>query len=309
MKRVILLICMALAVFAVITVTTACKSPPPPQEEETVDTTPPELSLQLSPQPFSPDGDGDDDVLTIKIGVKSVYPIYSWRIQILEPSPSYLLFKEWSGEGTPPTSLTWDGLSDDEEPELVQSASDYVIDFGVINIHNISGTTRETIHIDILVRREGDVLRVIVPSIVFAPNSGEFINGVSPETAENNKKILGRIAEVLGKYQEYKVLIEGHANPTTAPGTRNRTTEETKGLYRGDKGLKPLSEERAKAVMDYLVGLGVQQERLSSIGVGSARTLVEFADKGNWWKNRRVEFILEKPPVPVEPEADAEATE
>jgi len=54
------------------------------------------------------------------------------------------------------------------------------------------------------------------------------------------------------------------------------------------------------------VGLGVQQERLSSVGVGSARTLVDFADRDNWWKNRRVEFILEKPPVPVEPEAEAE---
>jgi hypothetical protein len=246
--------------------------------------------VTLLPQPFSPDGDGFDDELTATIQIQSASPIHAWRIEIREPQPPYLLFSEWEGEGEPPESFTWDGVS--ASGELVQSASDYHFALVVTNQYD-SATIQGTISIDVLVKREGDILRVIVPSIVFAPNAGDF-KGLNEEIVENNDFILKRIAEVLEKYNTYRVTVEGHANPTTKPGTRDRTTEETKGLYRGDKGLKPLSEERAKAVVDYLVNLGIDRERLTPVGVGSARTLVDFADKDNWWKNRRVEFILEK---------------
>jgi len=327
MKRVIALTLIILAAFLAVSIITACKTsppaveepeeavvpppepPPPPEpepvpepEEEPPDTSPPELSVILSPQPFSPDGDGVDDILNVRIKVQSASPVQNWRIEIREPEPPYLLFSEWSGDGSPPASLTWDGLS--HEGELVQSASDYQFVLTVTNQYD-TGTYKGPISVDVLVRREdGDVLRVIVPSIVFAPNSADFIKGVTPAQAENNDKILRRIAEVLNKYNTYRVKVEGHANPTTAPGTKARANEEngTKNV----KGLKPLSDERAKTVVDYLVNLGVQRERLTPIGLGSARTIVGYFkedDKGkptkalnkdNWWKNRRVEFILEK---------------
>ena len=144
---------------------------------------------------------------------------------------------------------------------------------------------------DVLVRREGDVLRVIVPSIVFASDAGNF-NGLNTEISSANDRILRRIAEVLNRYETYQVKVEGHANPTTPPGTRARTDEENG--TRTVKGLKPLSEERARAVLNYLVNLGVNRSRLSAVGVGGERTVVGFADRDNWWKNRRVEFILIK---------------
>jgi len=327
MKRVVALILIILAAFFTVSVITACKTtpptaeepeeapvpppepPPPPEpepvpepEEEPPDTSPPEVSVTLSPQPFSPDGDGVDDILNVNIKVQSASPVQNWRIEIREPEPPYLLFSEWSGDGMPPESLTWDGLS--HEGELVQSASDYQFELTVTNQH-ATGTYKGPIAVDVLVKREaGDVLRVIVPSIVFAPNSAEFIKGLAPAVAENNEKILRRIAEVLNKFNTYRVKVEGHANPTTAPGTKARASEEngTKTV----KGLKPLSEERAKAVVNYLVGLGVQQSRLTPEGIGSARTIVGYykedekgkptkkLNKDNWWKNRRVEFILEK---------------
>jgi outer membrane protein OmpA-like peptidoglycan-associated protein len=185
--------------------------------------------------------------------------------------------------------LEWDGLS--STGELVQSATMYSFALRVTNIHNESSVYTGTIDVDILVRREGDVLRVIVPSIVFAPNAGDF-KGLDDERMAKNDAILRRIADVLDYYSTYRVKVEGHANPTTAPGTRARENEE-----KGDRRVKgnlPLSEERAVAVVNYLVNLGIERGRLTPIGVGSARTVVEFADKDNWWKNRRVEFILEK---------------
>jgi outer membrane protein OmpA-like peptidoglycan-associated protein len=47
-------------------------------------------------------------------------------------------------------------------------------------------------------------------------------------------------------------------------------------------------------VVDQLVGYGVARSRLSSIGRGGTRTVANPRDQDNSWKNRRVEFILNK---------------
>jgi outer membrane protein OmpA-like peptidoglycan-associated protein len=244
--------------------------------------------VSLSPQPFSPDGDGVDDTLKVSIDVKSASPVHAWKIEIREPEPPYLVFSEWSGEGMPPSTLEWDGVS--SSGELVQSASDYHFAL-IVNNQYDNSVYQGIAQVDVLVRREGDTLRVIVPSIVFASNTGDF-KKLNEEQLAHNDRILRRIAEVLGKFDTYKVTVEGHANPTTAPGTKARTTEETG--TRTVIGLKPLSQQRAQTVLNYLVDLGVDRSRLTPLGVGSSRTVVDFPDKANWWKNRRVEFILEK---------------
>jgi outer membrane protein OmpA-like peptidoglycan-associated protein len=226
----------------------------------------------------------------VSIDVQSASPIYSWHIEIREPEPPYLLFAEWDGEGEVPPSLTWDGHS--PAGNMVESATEYFFMMRATNIYNESATYEGKISIDVLVLREaGDILRVIVPSIVFAPNAANF-RGLSPEIVANNERILRRIAEVLNTFGTYRVKVEGHANPTTPPRTNQRTQEE-----RGDRrvlGLQPLSEDRAKAVVEYLVNMGVSRSRLTAVGMGGTRTRFEFADRDNWWKNRRVEFILER---------------
>jgi outer membrane protein OmpA-like peptidoglycan-associated protein len=309
MKRFFVFVSILLVLFAVSGIT-ACKSPPPPppppppaappppppppppeiEPEPVEDTEGPEISVGFSSEYFSPDGDGVQDELTVTISVKDASPIGGWSIEIREPS-SNLLFSEWKGDGEPPATIVWNGRS--ASGELVQSASDYPFSLTVNDVLGNTSVYNGTIQVDVLVMREsGDILRVIVPSIVFASNSDSLTKGLSPEVVQNNDWILKRIAEVLNKFYTYKVKVEGHANPTTRPGTRARTDEE-KGTSR-EKGLQPLSEERAKAVVEYLVNLGVERERLSSVGMGSSRTLVSFEDKDHWWKNRRVEFVLVK---------------
>jgi outer membrane protein OmpA-like peptidoglycan-associated protein len=140
---------------------------------------------------------------------------------------------------------------------------------------------------DVLVIREGEILRIRVPSIMFAPDSGTF-DGLDEEVRENNNRILRRIAQVLGKFSAYQVKVEGHANYTTSPDRpRDRQREQ-------DGELQPLSEKRALTVVDYLADLGVSRDRLSPYGIGGARPLAGYTDRDGWWKNRRVEFILEK---------------
>jgi len=320
MKKNIAFLLTVLPLFYTAALFTACASPPPPppptpppaaatptpmpavqQPEpgpepdaaEIPDMSPPEISVNLTPQPYSPvNPDGEEQFLTAVFNVKSPSPIYGWHLE-MSAVESDELFLSISQEGDVPQTVTWDGRN--LKGEMVESAAIYNYSVTVANAYG-SATYNGALSIDVLVQREANgLLRIIVPSIIFAPNSGELFMGVDRATAVNNEKILKRIAEVLGYFGNYKVKVEGHANPISAPNTRQRTIEQTRGLYRGDKGLKPLSEERAKAIVEYLVKLGVDRSRLSYIGMGADRIRASFTDKANWWKNRRVEFILEKP--------------
>jgi outer membrane protein OmpA-like peptidoglycan-associated protein len=138
--------------------------------------------------------------------------------------------------------------------------------------------------IDVLVIRDGDRLKLQVPSIVFRANAADF-DGIPADRAENNIRVLPRIAEILNRFRDYKVQIEGHANPTQPAGAARE---------REEPELKRLSEARAQTVLTKLVEYGVTRNRLSAVGMGGTRPVVQYSDNDNWWKNRRVEFILIK---------------
>jgi outer membrane protein OmpA-like peptidoglycan-associated protein len=249
---------------------------------------------------FSPDDDGVADVLEITLEAHDESDIWSWQFDIFDPNNH--LFQRWTGEvdvpreaeatdGAGTTALnvfkkviTWDGRS--LTGELTQSASDYPFVFTATDVFNNSSAYEGVIQIDVLVIREGDILRVQVPSIVFASNSAGF-DGLSEEVRASNDWILTRIAHVLRKFSAYHVTVEGHANFTVPPAQTQRRQKESQEL-------KILSRDRAGTIVEYLVDLGVERERLSAAGIGGDRPVVPFADRNNWWKNRRVEFILER---------------
>jgi flagellar motor protein MotB len=238
--------------------------------------------VAFSTRYFSPDNDGVEDELTVTVTLKDESPIDGWHIEIREPQPPHLLFSEWSGQGNPPEKIVWNGRS--ASNELVQSASDYPFKLTVMDVHKNTSVFEGLVEVDVLVIREGANLRVQVPSIVFGSNSGGF-DGLTPEVTSGNDLILRRIAQVLNKFDTYQVRVEGHSNPT-ARTERERQREQVE--------LQTLSEARAKTVVDYLVNLGVDRRRLSYFGIGAARSIVGIDDRDNWWKNRRVEFLLVK---------------
>jgi hypothetical protein len=273
--------------------------------------------VELTPQPYCPiTPDGEEQYLTINVDVKSASPIYLWHVELRE-AESDELFLTMDYSGDLPETLYWDGRN--YKGELVESAALYNYSVTASNIYHNSivddqgnlipedrrdeltgklvngATTFEgTLAIDIIVKKEGKgLLRIIVPSIIFGPNDGGLTRGLDSATIEKNDRILRRIAEVLNYFETYKIRVEGHANPTYPPNSRLRASEENG--TRTILGLRPLSETRAKAVVDYLVDLGIDRERLSAVGMGGTRIRAEFNDRPNWWKNRRVEFVLEKP--------------
>jgi len=244
--------------------------------------------VSIWPLPFNP----ADGALNIEIVSRDPDSIAGWSISVREPVYPYGVFYERSGEGAPPGLLTWDGLG--ESGALVQSAMSYPI---VITITTADGEEivvfRNYVAVDVLVAvtEDGGLLRIIVPAIIFGPDRGDFV-GVAPSVRENNERVLARIAEILNRFEDYSIVVEGHANPVAAPGTALRAEEE-EGSPR-ILGLRPLSQARAETVLEYLVSLGVDRSRLSAVGAGGTRVIVPFEERDYWWQNRRVEFILER---------------
>lgn len=245
-----------------------------------VNTAAPNLGVKLSPKYFSPDNDGIDDELTVNLKAESAAPLAEWSFEIREPEgTSGGIF--WSTRGTDKITerLIWDGRSLKGEP--VQAATDYPFTFTVKDSVGLTSVVRGYIPVDVLIIRDGDRLKIAVPSIIFRENAADF-DGLDPQVVEKNTQVLKRIAEILNKFKDYRVQVEGHANNVT--GTQKEE----------DTELIPLSSERAEAVRAFLIRNGVGGDRLSTIGMGGTKPVTKRADRDNWWKNRRVEFILLK---------------
>ncbi|MDR1901738.1 MAG: OmpA family protein [Treponema sp.] len=250
-----------------------------------VDIRGPELSFSSRPEFFSPDNDGSDDILNINLGVQDASPIASWSLDIKEPQAPFPVFYRFSGQGAPPSSLTWNGFS--SKGELVQSAMDYPCTLSVEDVHGNGSSVNAIIGVDILVIRKGERLYIQVPAITFRPNGADF-NTLSTDVVDTNNRVLKRIAEILNKFSDYKVQVEGHANATARTAAAREEEER--------KELQPLSEQRAKYIMERLGALGVAGSRLSYVGMGGRRPAVDISDNNRHeaWKNRRVEFVLIK---------------
>jgi flagellar hook assembly protein FlgD/outer membrane protein OmpA-like peptidoglycan-associated protein len=263
----------------------------------TLDTLAPDAKLALNPIPFSPDNDGVDDEVNINISVQDLSDIQNWKLEIFEaavedsPNPDKAakrrLFMKYEGQGKPAPRVTWDGKS--LKGELVEAATDYPYEFTITDALGNATVVKGVIPVDVLVVRDGDRLKIKVPSIVFRPGAADF-NNLAQDIVDKNYYVLKRIAAILNKYKSYRVTIEGHANSISK--IYDYSAEKTQSEEKND--VLPLSQARAQAVLKFLVQFGVDEKRLSALGRGSSEPVVSFKDADNRWKNRRVEFILEK---------------
>jgi outer membrane protein OmpA-like peptidoglycan-associated protein/flagellar hook assembly protein FlgD len=247
-----------------------------------VDVTGPRVEVTPRPLPFSPDGDGVDDAVTVTLSAQGRAPVTSWSLLVLDPEGNP--FARFGGVGAPPATLSWNGLS--PEGELVQSAADYKLVATATD--NLGNTGRGTsgLPVDILVVRDGDKLRIVISSIYFQEYTADY-RDVPAERARKNKDTLDRLAEKLGRYPQHRIGIEGHAVQVywEDPVLRAREERET---------LLPLSLARANVVRQALVERGIAADRMTTVGFGGSQPVVPHSDAVNRWKNRRVEFVLVK---------------
>lgn len=115
-------------------------------------------------------------------------------------------------------------------------------------------------------------------------SQGKFITrnilfdvGKSTIKAESFPEIM-KIASVMREHAELMFSIEGH---TDSDGDANSN--------------KILSQDRAKAIKDALIKMGIENERLESKGYGQTKPIDTNATKEGKANNRRVEFVLITP--------------
>lgn len=114
----------------------------------------------------------------------------------------------------------------------------------------------------------------VVKKVTASAKNVFFVTG-SAKLQTKSFKSLDEVVAILNEDAALKLDIEGHTDNT---GT--------------DKVNIPLSQNRAKAVYDYLVGKGIDAARLSSEGYGSSKPVADNKTAAGRTLNRRVEMKL-----------------
>ena len=106
-------------------------------------------------------------------------------------------------------------------------------------------------------------------------NSKIFFETSKAEIKSESYTLLDNIAAVLAECSESAVEISGHTDSTGSQAIN-----------------QPLSLNRAKAVVDYLISKGVDANRLASEGFGAEKPIADNSTKEGRATNRRIEFTV-----------------
>ena len=93
---------------------------------------------------------------------------------------------------------------------------------------------------------------------------------------DESEETLQAIADIMEEYPTTDFHIEGHTDSTGAESYNQK-----------------LSQERAEAVMNYLVEAGISQDRISATGYGESQPIATNSTREGRQQNRRVEISLE----------------
>ena len=120
----------------------------------------------------------------------------------------------------------------------------------------------------VTVTRKGDNITLNMPSsITFSSASSNLNNSFF--------KVFDGVVLVLKKYEKTIIEVDGHTDSVGKPGYNQK-----------------LSEQRATAVVDYLVSKGIKRERTITIGAGENHPVADNATDAGRASNRRVELTL-----------------
>jgi len=192
--------------------------------------------------------------------------------------------------GVAPLSVELRGVGDDADGQVV----DYAWDLGdgsTASGANVSHryaspgsyTARLTVtDNDGLTGSATASIRVTAPAPAPQPKQRIVLRGVNFDLDKatirpDAQVILQTAAEVLNENPNARVSVTGHTDSTG-------TEEYNQGL----------SERRAKAVVDYLVSLGVSASRLSASGAGELQPVADNRTVDGRAQNRRVELNVEQ---------------
>jgi outer membrane protein OmpA-like peptidoglycan-associated protein len=91
----------------------------------------------------------------------------------------------------------------------------------------------------------------------------------------DGRSTLDEVSGVLSEYRKTAVVVQGHTDST--------------GSEEHNQGL---SERRAGSVLNYLVGRGIDPQRITALGYGESEPVASNDSEGGRQRNRRVDILL-----------------
>lgn len=123
----------------------------------------------------------------------------------------------------------------------------------------------------------GEDFLVSDPSSEAGPLADIHFDYDRADLTDEARSVLERHALWLQSHRAARVTIEGHCD--------ERGTIEYN---------LALGEQRARAAMEYLLGLGVAADRLRTVSYGKERPLDPSASEAAWARNRRAHFVVSR---------------
>lgn len=116
-------------------------------------------------------------------------------------------------------------------------------------------------------------------------HGGSFASGSSQLTPEL-QQALQPVIQRLREYPQSTVIIKAHTDSIGSSESNQR-----------------LSEARAKAVQEYMMGQGVAAAQMSAVGYGESQPVTDNRTEGDRYQNRRVDLLSPEFDVATEPGA------
>ena len=122
--------------------------------------------------------------------------------------------------------------------------------------------------------------RLKLKNILFFSKNGAVFSGLSGAQIRQNERTMDEAVELIKQHPGCMVYIEGYAHNISGTEKENRGS------------CMPLSLWRAEYVRKELIKRGISKEKIKAVGMGGANSLADPNDRGAWWKDRRVEFVI-----------------
>ena len=143
----------------------------------------------------------------------------------------------------------------------------------VAQIPGLKGVVDQTVLDTVLIRQRGEKA-ACDDGIAAALEAGQFdFSGAT--IGRRSRSILDQIAIALERCPEASVEVAGH---TDSSGS--------------EAGNQRVSEQRAQAAVDYLVGKGLDKARFTAVGYGPAQPIADNGTAAGRAANRRLEFNI-----------------
>ncbi len=130
-----------------------------------------------------------------------------------------------------------------------------------------TGATSTTVDGPVIGGTQDDLVINVGDRIFFALNSHDL--------SEDSQDILHDQASWLKQYSDVTLTVEGHCDER---GTREYNIA--------------LGERRAQSMKNYLIGLGIEAGRISTISYGKERPAVLGSNDAAWTQNRRAVAVV-----------------